>query len=386
MRSRHPDAAIRRDLEDGWNDGFWGEADIEGGDLAEFLGRGMRSIVGSGEAFVRYLATPRGELRLQLLSPEQIDPAMNVELGNGRRIVAGVELGPNGERLAFWVRPEAPDGYMPAISPAVRVAASDIAHVFEPRFPGQVRGVSWLAPVATRLLQLDSLEDAALMKARVSALFAGFIRDVEGSSTGNDDLASGDLSLEPGTLRLLPAGQDITFSPVADMSGLNDFTRHLARTVAAGSGIPYAIVTGDLSDTNYSSGKMGLEAFKRRRTAICASLLATRLLDPVWRRFATLEVLSGRLVAPDFARNSADYLGATWAWPAWAPLEPYREARADAELIKAGVRSREEVIASRGRDPAEVNAEIASDPFQQALMAQAVSPGESPAVLEEPSQ
>jgi capsid protein len=81
------------------------------------------------------------------------------------------------------------------------------------------------------------------------------------------------------------------------------------------------------------------------------------------------------------------YYAATWLWPQWASLEPYREARADVELLRAGVRSREEVIASRGRDPVEVNAEIACDPFQQALMAQATAPGAaSPAALEDIQQ
>ena len=388
VRSRHPDDEIRKALEGSWNDQFWALADIEGGDLAEFLGRVTRSLVGSGEAFVRFLATPRGELRLQILSPEQIDPAMNVELGNARRIVAGVELGPNGERLAYHVRPEAPDGFMPTIAPAIRVPAADIAHVYEPRFPGQVRGVSWLAPVAGRLLELDSLEDAALMKAKTTSLLCGFIRDLEGTSA-TDDLSTGELSLEPGTLRRLPPGQDVSFSPTADMSGLNDLVKHMARTVSAGSGIPYAILTGDLSDTNYSSGKMGLGAFRPRCTAIRASLLGTRLLDPVWRRFATLEILSGRLAAPDLARDPAAYLNAVWAWPMWDSLEPFREARADAELVRTGIRSRAETIAARGRDPREVDAEIAGDPFQMALMAkaaQAPPAAESQAVLEEISQ
>jgi capsid protein len=127
-----------------------------------------------------------------------------------------------------------------------------------------------------------------------------------------------------------------------------------------------------------------LEAFKRRCLAIRASLLGTRLLDPIWRRFAMLEVLSGRLNAPGFGLDPEPYLMATWLFPQWAALEPYREARADTELLRAGVRSREEVIASRGRDPVEVNAEIAGDPFQQALMAQATAPGAaSPAALED---
>ena len=102
-------------------------------------------------------------------------------------------------------------------------------------------------------------------------------------------------------LRRLPAGQSIQFSPTSNMAGLNNLVKHMARTIGAGSGVPYAILTGDLSDTNYSSGKLGLEAFKRRCVAIRASILGTRFLDRVWARFATLEVLSGRLQAPGFA-------------------------------------------------------------------------------------
>jgi len=382
VRSRHPNEGIRRALEDAWNNDFYGRADVEGGDLAQFLGRVVRAFVVDGESFVRMLATARGELRLQLLSPTQIDAATNAELEGGRRIIAGIELGPNGQRLAYHVRPEAADGFVTTIAPPARIPADDILHVYEPKAPGQVRGLSWLTPVATRLLELDSLEDAALMKAKTTALLAGFIRDLEGTSA-TDDLAFGDLSLEPGTLRRLAPGQDVTFSPTSDMSGLNDFIKHMTRTVSAGSGIPYAILANDLSDTNYSSGKLGLEAFKRRCLAIRASLLGTRLLDPIWRRFATLEVLSGRLSAPGFASDPEPFFGASWLFPQWAALEPYREARADTELLRAGVRSREEIIASRGRDPVEVNAEIAADPFQRALMAQAASSGASPAALEE---
>jgi capsid protein len=108
------------------------------------------------------------------------------------------------------------------------------------------------------------------------------------------------------------------------------------------------------------------------------------LLDPIWKRFVTLEVLSGRLSAPGFARDPEPYFMATWLFPQWAALEPYREARADVELLRSGIRSREETIASRGRDPIEVNQEIAADPFQRALMAQAASSGAaSSAALEE---
>ena len=74
VRSRHPSEAIRTALEQAWNDGFYGRADIEGGDLCGFLGRCVRSLVTSGESFVRLLTTSRGQLRLQLLSPGNYSP------------------------------------------------------------------------------------------------------------------------------------------------------------------------------------------------------------------------------------------------------------------------------------------------------------------------
>jgi hypothetical protein len=64
VRSRHPNEAMRRGLEDAWNNEFYGRADIEGGDLCQFLGRVVRSLVTGGEGFVRLLTTKRGELRL----------------------------------------------------------------------------------------------------------------------------------------------------------------------------------------------------------------------------------------------------------------------------------------------------------------------------------
>ncbi len=46
---------------------------------------------------------------------------------------------------------------------------------------GQLRGITWLAPVLLRLHELDQYEDAALVKAKVAALFTGFIRDPDGT-------------------------------------------------------------------------------------------------------------------------------------------------------------------------------------------------------------
>jgi lambda family phage portal protein len=255
VRSNHPDRAMRRALEAAWSR-FYKRADIEGGDLVSVLNRGVRALIVDGEAFVRLLIIERGELKLQLLPANQVDASINRELPGGGAVIQGIERGPNGERLAYWVLPVSPDGPLPAmIGPAVRVDAADLLHVYEPIFSGQMRGISWLHSVATRILELDSTEDAGIMKAKVSCLLAGFIRSLEGGPA--DDLTpDAELSLEPGVLRRLRMGEDITFSPSADFEGLNGFLIHLARTVAAGVGAPHELISGDLSGVQARAGEL----------------------------------------------------------------------------------------------------------------------------------
>ena len=363
VRSGHPDEAMRNALEDAWA-GFYDRADVEGlCDLGGLLARVMRSTVSSGEALAHMLTTQRGELRVRLLSPEQLDPALNRDdLNGGPRIVAGVEFNAIGERIAYHLFPEQPDLVVSMLAPPVRVPAEDVLHIFEPRVPGQVRGISWLAPVMTRLHALATLEDSLGARYNTAALFAGFITDTEGGGGGFTDGAKVDpasLSLEPGVMRLLPPGTDVRFPDVPGIEGAPDFLKHCLRAIASGAGVPYELLTGNLADVNYSSAKLGLEQFKRRCRAVRSSLLVAQFLRPMWQRFVTLEILSGRLHAPDFARDPEPYLRATFLFPEWAALDPQKETGADIAALGAGLRSRAEIIASRGRDIADVDAEIA---------------------------
>jgi lambda family phage portal protein len=362
-RSAHPNPAMRRAQEAAWVR-FFGVADIERGDLTEHLKRVVRSVVKSGEAFVRFLTTERGELRLQLLASEQIDASINRELDDGGRIIAGIEIGPNGERRAYWILPQAPDLWITMLGPAVRVDAADICHVFEPRDPGQVRGISWLTAVATRLLDLDGLEDALLMRMRVAALFAAFITDPEGTSDFTEGATTdpAQRGMEPGVMQILRGGQSVTFPQVPGIEGAPEILKHMLRSIAAGSGVPYELLASDLSSTNYSSAKMGLEAFRRRVRSIQASMLGARLLTPIWRRLQSLEILSGRLQAPGFVRDPESFFAVSFLWPAWASLDPLKESEADQVDLAIGVKSRAQIIAERGRDIADVDAEIDADP------------------------
>ena len=300
-----------------------------------------------------------------MLSPEQLDPALTRETENLQRIIAGVEFNWSGRRVAYHVYPRAADQIIATMQWApVRLLAEDVLHVFEQKVPGGVRGSSWLAPVLQTILQIDQLQDALLARANTAALFAGFVTDPSRTSGFGDGTRDPQqLSLEPGVLRILPPDATITFPQVPDAVGTPELLKHMLRVVAAGTGLPYELLTGDLSSTNYSSAKLGLEAFKRRCKGIRETLLVARMLRPIWQRWVTLEVLSGRLHAPGFMQDPSPYFAASFLFPEWAALDPLKEATADVTLLNAGIRSRSEIIAARGRDIDDVDAEIARDTF-----------------------
>ena len=120
-----------------------------------------------------------------------------------------------------------------------------------------------------------------------------------------------------------------------------------------------------MSQTNYSSAKMGMENFKRKVKGIRASILVSGFLRPLWQRFVTLEVLSGRLNAPSFTRDPSPFFDVSVScFPTWAALDPLKESAGDTKSCSAsGLVSRQQLIAEAGRDPAEVSDEIAADTF-----------------------
>lgn len=356
-QSQHPDAAVRAALHRRW--ATWTDAaDADG--ITDFYGMqalAVRSMVESGETFAQLLTTPAG-LRMRLLDSEMVPLDETRELGNGRRIVQGVEYDGEGARVAYHVRRYRPE--VPSFSSElVRVEAEAMCHLFQPVAPGQVRGISWLAPVLLRLHELDLYEDAQLVRQKVAALFAGFVLDPSGTAAGLEGTQSAGVlttGLEPGTLKVLPPGMDIKFSDPAEIGDAVDFLRLQLRSVAAGLGVPEYLLTGDLSEANYSSLRAALVEFRTRLEQLQHQVVVYQLCRPVWRAFVLAEVLSGRLVG-----DLDELLAVEWITPAQPWVDPQKDAVAAAEQLASGLTSRRRVVASMGWDIEALDAEIAAD-------------------------
>ncbi|SPF81926.1 phage portal protein [Pseudoprimorskyibacter insulae] len=352
VRARHPNAATARDL----NEAFEALTAPQLPVLA-------RALVRDGEAFARIQITAQGDIRVKPIPAEQIDPTINRDLGNGGRIVAGIEFDADDEITAYHILPEAPGTPFAVYGTAVRVPAREVLHVFDKLFPGQVRGLSWLAPVLAKLRDRDDASDALLMLLKVSSLMTGFVRDPDGSFAGFEGQADGsalNVALEPGAMRILPQGADVTFStPGQGLAQAVDFLRAQDREIAAGLGLTFEALTGDLTQTNYSSARVGLLEFRRRAEMLQRSLIEGQFLRPLWRRWIELRFLNGEITATPSEMN--DYFAVRFVPPGWQWVDPKNEVEADARAIEAGLKSREEVVAGRGRDIDDLNEELARD-------------------------
>jgi lambda family phage portal protein len=233
-------------------------------------------------------------------------------------------------------------------------------HIFRPKTPGQLRGVTELMAILGRLNDLDQFDRATLVKQKTGALLTGFITTPNENPLGANRAEDGawTASLEPGTIQRLSPGESMEFSDPPETAGYSDFAKTQLRLIASGLGLPYDVVTGDLSDTSYSSARVGRIELRKYIDALQWQFIHM-LCRPVFRRWAELEILRGTLPLVD--GGVQEYLdNISWAPPAMQMTDPQREVDAMVRAIRAGLISREMAVASLGYDLAEVDAQIAA--------------------------
>lgn len=86
-------------------------------------------------------------------------------------------------------------------------------------------------------------------------------------------------------IEYLAPGKDVKFATPSTAGGYAEYMRVQLHAIAAGVGLTYELLTGDLSQVNYSSIRAGLLEFRRRMEALQWQLLVPGLCQPVWQRF-----------------------------------------------------------------------------------------------------
>lgn len=367
-----------------WTD----EADADG--VTDFYG--MQTIIGgemfeAGECFVRLrprlisdgLSVP---LQLQLLPSEMLDPTHNEVIKTGR-IQCGVEFDKVGRRVAYWFYKNMPGDMQTDFNAGrnfkTRVPANQVLHLYRPIRAGQIRGVPHTLAGMVTLAMLDLYDDAELERKRVAALFGAFIKknpeaaedEVQPFDTGDNSAAHEgsevvlDFDLEPGAVIELPEGYDVSFAEPADVGGAYEmFQLRMLLRAAAGFGVPYADMTGDLRQTSYGSIRAGLVAFRRRIEAMQHQVMSFQFCRPVWAAWfkaaMTVKAIEG-ITATAFTAAPDLFTVVKWIPPKWEWVDPLKDRQAEKLAVDSGFKPRSDVVEAEGYDPEENDLRIKAD-------------------------
>lgn len=320
---------------------------------------GMRALPESGEFLIRRrrLLPEQGLLPIQLqvlesdfLATDQV--FSNAETGND--VIQGIEVDQEGRRVAYHLFEDHPGSTSVGVFRTlrntlrtVRIPAEDIIHVYRQDRPGQLRGVSWFAPIMIDLRDLDEFEDAQLVRQKIAACFAAFIHDTEppvADTSGPDDPFPLE-KLEPGIVEQLPPGKNITFGtpPLPGQDSYKTFVGEQLHRIASGLGISYEALTGQLSDVNFSSARMGWLEFQRNVDTWRSTLLIPNFLDKVFSWFQEAVFLSGLPRVLEVQHN--------WLPPRREMIDPTKEIPSRIKSVRAGFESLSDIIRQNGKEP-----------------------------------
>ena len=356
----------------------WGETtECDAAGMHDFSGLqslAARTCTESGEVLVvqRFRETSLGNpvnMQLAVLEPDHLDTGRDGLVNNvdGSRLIQGVEYDKWGTRTAYWLFPVHPGDGLLGGSQSVRVPAGRVRHMFRCDRPGQVRGVPWLAPAMIKLRGLDEYQDARMMRERIAACFVGFVEDITGVAGGVPNVGlpvpaaeavAGETNVrkfEPGLWQPVPAGKKITFGNPPQVEGYREFVNISLRAVAAAIGTTYEELTGDLTQVNFSSGRMGRLAFHRRVDRWQRLVMRPQFNGPLVGWFRNAAAASG-LIGQEDTTHVVE-----WTPPARPMIDPTKEVPARIAAIQGGLISLQETIRERGRDPDLVLDELQED-------------------------
>lgn len=329
----------------------------------------VHSMAVDGEAFVRLIDGGPYGLQLQLIDAVRCPSDYDVDrTGTGTFIRSGIEFNAYGKPVAYHFTADDGMGDYYGVNGLsyTRVPAEHICHVYRKNMADQKRGLPWATPSLYRLKNLKEFEDNAALNARVGAGKMGIITwDEESGPERPEDAPPISFTAEGGTFAELPAGANLKeFNPAFPDNTYGTFLKTGLRAVSSGMGINYTSLGNDLEGVNFSSIRSGTleerELFKEDQR-----LLIEQFMKPVFKRWLAgallrnavkdnngYQVLSDKRTA---ITRAVSFTPRRWDW-----VDPKSDAIASQKALESGIKSPQEIIRERGRDPEEVVEETAA--------------------------
>jgi lambda family phage portal protein len=334
----------------------------------------IRGMLGATDLIRQFYRSPRrdgdggivlvdqgGNSRLQYIPGDLIcNPFTTV---SNATLIDGIEVDATSRPRAFHVKSQDEYGKMAW----QRVPANNFIYL-APEIDDDlgIRGDSCYSTIFTYLDQIDGYIDAVIIAARMAAIFGLIFKEEHAgqgynsitktltNSSGNQQRA---ITVENGQARFIGSKDDVVqVNPQQPMQQTPDFIRTVCRLLGLPFDMPLELVFKDLSQTNFSSARIGLIGYYRACRARQKAFIR-RCMTRIYRWWLAREIKLGRILSP----IPADPLRHEFVAEGWDYTDPVSEAQADLLQIDMGIKTPRMCASERGRDIDEIRAELAAE-------------------------
>lgn len=292
-------------------------------------------------------------LRLEVVSPVCL--ATNLEKsGKGSYVRGGILYSKNGraKKYAFYKYPQGhPDFDEEAVN---WIPAEDVIDIRDVFHPGQSSAQPWItagADFAQQYKDNQTVETKSRMKRQGQQVFAlqedTTPQQASGPPTVGGQKTPQKLAHKAGDITFVKAKDIKTASPAEIAGNYKEHNSQVLRMIAGLFMIPFEMLTGDLTQVNYSSIRAGMINHRR-----CIGQFRTIYLEPALNRivgwFCDAYHLTKNPPLPEYFDNPYAYICPTWVWPEWEEIDPLKAAKALVLELQQDITSLEKIANQRG--------------------------------------
>lgn len=380
-----PDKELREQIKNLWNEWIL-DADYDGFDLDSMDRLLVRERDEAGEVFLRAIYVPASmglpvPIQFQVIESECLDYSYNETLDNGNKIAAGIEFDKKNKIVAYHFFKDNPTDaiVLNKNMDHIRVPADEVCHYFKRSRAGQVRGSPRAYAGQMQMRDLMIYEENELERKKNSSATYATIESTDSSvmsELGNDINTFGTENgitsapqavgtdpavINKGSVVHLYPGEKLEVTKVAESDPNYDtYIAGKNRTAAKALGLSYETYSGDLRGNSYSGIRVA-KNLEEIKFGVDQDEFIKKVKRFVWNHWFDTAVISGALKIKDYANNKAYYRAINWQAPGWKYINPLQEINAVAAEINAGISTRTIAAAARGRDFAELQAQISAE-------------------------
>lgn len=343
----------------------------------------------AGNVFVRRIwdqDAPLG-MWIQVLEGDLLDRSKNQALEGGARIRGGVQLNRRGRVVGYWLLNEHPGESSIGLGAVARsgfVPVEDCLHMKMPDRAGQLEGVPITSSVMAAKKDVGDFEAFTIIAKKQESCTVGVVTrqpynewnpapepgapqvDEQGNELEPDVVVPGVVNNEgelvgymsPGQWLGVEEGADVRFNNPQLSNNYKDFVGSHHQRIAAGTNVPYEVLTGDFANANYSTMRGGMLVF----WAAVDALLWNEIIpgqDVIWGWVMEAAWLKGLIETPD--------VEADWQAPARPSIEPDKDVISDMMLVRAGWKDEDDVIKANGYHPEKLRQKFQQNRKQREL-------------------